>query len=53
MLFSTGINHTMAVCIRLALYDELVSANGSPYVVEGLRWVAKNWDFMPMTNSLN
>lgn len=53
MLFSTGINHTMAACIRLALYDELVSASGSLCVIKELHWVAKNWDSMLVTNSLN
>lgn len=53
MLFSIGINHTIAVCIRLVLYDKLVSASGSPYIIKELHWVAKNWDFMPVTNSLN
>lgn len=43
----------MPMCIRFSIHDEFVSANGSPYAIKELYGVAKNWDFMPMTSSLD
>lgn len=43
----------MPMCIRFSIHDEFVSASGSPYAIKELYGVAKNWDFMPMTSSLD